>query len=226
MDILIIIGVGVVTALVSLCGGFLLLTKSKIAKTLQRYGAGIAALVILVAVMFNLLPEALEDGSLDWWKVLLWTAGGFLGFSVIGFIAGRFHKHGEEHSFRNKRQAMMMYGVDVIHTLADGLVLGVAFAAGPATGIWAALAIAAHEIPQEVGDFAIMVRSKMSKKRIAWLQILCALLLVPAAVAAFVVGDSLVGNMPIILSVVAGFFIYIAVGEIRAVFRDGFKSRV
>ena len=224
MDILLLVGVGVVTAIVSLGGGFLLLMESKLARILQKYGAGIAALVLLAAVFFDLLPEALESRSLALWQVLLYALGGWVMFGVIGMILGRLHKHGGEHHFRNRRQAIMMGVVDIIHTLADGVMLGVAFAAGPATGIWAAVAIAAHEIPQEVGDFAIMLRSKIPKKRIVHLQVSCALLIVPASVMAFLIGDGLMGGMPILLAVVAGFFLYIAYGEARVILR-GWKSK-
>ena len=113
-----------------------------------------------------------------------------------------------------------MLVVDSLHTIVDGIVIGTAFAAGLPTGLLAALSTAAHEIPQEIGDFSIMVRSKMSSKKILKLQIASGLLLVPSAVIAFFVGDSLLKNLPVFLALIAGFFLYIAIGEIYAMIKE------
>lgn len=214
------IGVAVLTAAVSLCGGVLMLMNGKLAKILQKYGSGIAALILTAAVMFDLLPEAIEEGGMEIWKVLLIALGGFLLFALLGAVFGRWHSHGKGHEVQGRRQAALMVVVDGLHTIADGLVLGVGFAAGLSTGVWGAVAIAAHEIPRGVGDFAVLVRAKWPKRRIIRMQILVAILMVPAAVVAFLVGDKLMSGVPVMLALMSGFFMYIAFGEMCAIFRS------
>ena len=109
--------------------------------------------------------------------------------------------------------------VDSLHTAMDGIVIGTSFAAGIPTGLTSSLATAAHEIPQEVGDFSIMIRSKMETKKIAKLQIFSALILVPFAVISFFIGDALTPALPTLLSLISGFFIYIALGEIWSIIK-------
>lgn len=122
-------------------------------------------------------------------------------------------------TFKDKKQAYAMLVVDSLHTAMDGVVIGTSFAAGMPTGIMSSLATAAHEIPQEVGDFSIMIRSKMPSKTIARVQIISALVLVPFSVLSYFVGDALVPFLPTLLSFISGFFIYIALGEIWSIIK-------
>lgn len=118
------------------------------------------------------------------------------------------------------RQAYTMLIIDCLHTVADGIVIGVSFASGLGTGLLTATATAAHEIPQEIGDFSLMLRAKVPRAKIAKLQILSALILLPAALAAYFIGDALLSSLPIVLSLVAGFFLYIVIGEIWSIIKS------
>ncbi|MBQ9403113.1 ZIP family metal transporter [Candidatus Saccharibacteria bacterium] len=217
LEVLLIIVITAVTAILSLAGGFLLLSGSKFAKVFQRYGTIFAAIVLLYAVFGDIIPEVLEE--LPVWQVaLLITVGTAICF-CISFVVGHFHKHGDEKTFKDKKQAYAMLIVDSLHTAMDGIVIGTSFASGIPTGLTSSLATAAHEIPQEVGDFSIMIRSKMDKKKIAKLQIFSALVLVPFAVLSYFIGDLLEAELPALLSLIAGFFLYIALGEIWSIIR-------
>jgi zinc and cadmium transporter len=223
MNIALIVATTIITVFISLSGGFLLLTDSKLAKLLQKIGTALASLVLLYAALFDLIPEAL-DGGLDLPQVLLIALAGFAVFLIIGRLFGALHHHGDAHNLHNKRQASFMLLVDSLHTVMDGLVIGVSFLSGAGTGIMSATATAAHEIPQEIGDFAIMLRSKIPKKRIIKLQILSGLLLVPASVVAYLIGESILSALPAILALIAGFFLYIAAGELYGIIRT-WKSK-
>lgn len=214
-----IILVTVVTALISLAGGFLLLSGSKLAQIFQKYGTIFAAVVILYAVFGDIIPEVLEEEKLPVWQVALFVALGTLVCYLIGAIIGHFHKHGEEKTFKDKKQAYAMLVVDSLHTAMDGIVIGASFASGIPTGIVTAVATAAHEIPQEVGDFSIMIRSKMAKQKIIKLQVLSALILVPFAVISFFIGEVLEPILPTMLSFIAGFLLYIALNEIWSIIK-------
>lgn len=217
LEVSLIIVATVVTAVLSLVGGFLLLSGSKLAKTFQKYGTYFATVVLLYAVFGDIVPEILED--MPAWQVALLIAAGTGICVIISFGVGHFHKHGDEKTFKNKKQAYAMLIVDSLHTAMDGIVIGTSFASGIPTGITSALATAAHEIPQEVGDFSIMIRSKMPKKKIAKLQIFSALLLVPFAILSFFIGDAIKQHLPVLLGLIAGFFLYIALNEIYSIIK-------
>ena len=116
-----------------------------------------------------------------------------------------------------------MLAVDSVHAIADGIVLGSSFIASPSTGISACLATVAHEIPQEVGDFSIMQRAKIKTATIIKYQAISSLIIVPAAVLSYFVGESLLESLPSVLAVVAGFLLYVAFGELICII-ESFKS--
>ena len=213
LEVLLIILITTLTTLVSLSGGLLLLSGSKLAKTFQKYGTIFAAAVLLYAVFGDIVPEALEE--LPAWQVALYVAIGTAVCWLIGLAVGHFHKHGEDIHFKDKKQAYSMLVVDTLHTAMDGIVIGTTFAAGGiGTGLVAAIATAAHEIPQEIGDFSIMIKSKMERQKIIKYQVWSSLVLVPFALISYFIGDFLGSALPPLLSLVAGFFLYIALNEI------------
>ncbi len=217
LEVLLIIGVTIATAILSLAGGFLLLSGSKLARAFQKYGTYFAAAVLLYAVFGDIVPEVLED--LPAAQVVTLILSGVALCTFISYMAGHFHKHGDDKTFKDKKQAYAMLIVDSLHTAMDGIVIGASFASGIPTGLTSAFATAAHEIPQEVGDFSIMIRSRMEKKRIIKLQIISALILVPFALVAYFVGDAIKTHLPTMLSLIAGFFLYIALNEIYSIIK-------
>ena len=217
MTLLILLISTIITTFVSLCGGFLLLGKSKFANFLNKFGKPFAAFVLVYCAFFDLIPEALEDDALPVWEVLLLVAVGTVACFLVNFVVGNFHRHGEKRELHSKTEAYSMLVVDSLHTLVDGIVIGVAFAASLGTGLLAAVSTAVHEIPQEIGDFGIMIRSK---SRIIKLQVASGLLLVPAAVSSFFVGEALLPALPPLMALIAGFFLYIALQEIFAMIKE------
>ena len=110
LEVSLILTTTVITAVLSLAGGFLLLTGSKLAKTFQKYGTYFAAAVLLYAVFGDIIPEILED--LPVWQVVLLVAIGTGICTIISLGVGHFHKHGDEKTFKNKKQAYAMLIVD------------------------------------------------------------------------------------------------------------------
>lgn len=224
MDITILLLTTLLTAFVSLIGGFLLLGKSRLAALLNRLGKPFAIVVLLYSVFFDLLPESLESGALSLPYALALTFSGLFLCTLISYLVGHFHRHGEAKELKSKTEAYAMLIIDSLHTLVDGVVLGLAFAASLGTGLLAAVSTAAHEIPQEIGDFGIMLRSKMSKKRILQLQIISSLLLVPAAFVSFLIGSFLAPALPPLMALIAGFFLYIAIQEFFGMIKESNKQ--
>ena len=214
------------TALLSLSGGILLVVgKGRLARKVQKWGPAIAFLVLMYAVFFDIIPEVLEE-EVPVLELVFLVLSGFLACAAIGFLMGKYHHHNDLHrhdghmkmheeEIKNKTQAYTMLVVDSVHAIADGIVLGVSFLAGMATGVSTCLATVAHEIPQEVGDFAIMQKAKFKTRKIVSYQTLSGLIIVPAGLVAHLVGEQLLEGLPVVLAVVAGFLLYVAIGELN-----------
>lgn len=204
----------VVTAgsLVSLIGGLYLIYGKKGVGKLQKVAVPFAAGALLAAAFLDLLPEA---GEMDEPKtVALWVLGGFVAFFILERSLSWFHHHHDEpHAERRQTTALIVVG-DTMHNFIDGLAIGAAFVVSPVTGIITTLAIAAHEIPQEIGDFGLMLAKGMAKRKVLLVNIVSALVTVLGAAIVYWLGDALKINQAALLALTAGFFIYIAASDI------------
>jgi zinc and cadmium transporter len=99
---------------------------------------------------------------------------------------------------------------DSFHNLLDGIVIALVYLANPALGLPTALAIAAHELPQEIGDFSILLDRGWSKARVIWVNVASSLLSLVGIGIGYYAGTWLEGYLPYLLAAVAGIFIYIA----------------
>lgn len=198
--------------LFSLAGGFLVLWKSKIANqiitSLISFGAG----AFLGAVFLDILPEALEQTS-EPHPILLATLIGFISFFILERFLMRYTKHfhpKSKHSDHTESLPFLIILGDSLHNFLDGIVIAIAFTANPILGLPTAFAIAAHEIPQEIGDFSILLKLKWNKKRIIAVNIFQSLLTIPGVLLGFYMGKLVEPHMPLFLGGAAGIFLYIA----------------
>jgi len=104
---------------------------------------------------------------------------------------------------------MNLFG-DAVHNLIDGLIVGGSYLASIPIGISTTLAVILHEIPQELGDFGVLIHGGFNKKKALWFNFLTALTAILGAIIAFVVGTTLEGFIPLLIPFAAGNFIYIA----------------
>lgn len=199
-------------SVVSLVGGIYLLYGKAGAVKLQKIAVPFAAGALLAASFFDLLPEALEGGAVK--SVLTWTLVGFLFFFATERGLRWFHHHHEHEASGDQANRSLIVVGDTVHNLLDGLAIGAAFLVHPATGIITTLAIAAHEIPQEIGDFGLLLSKGMRRSRVLLVNLFSALATVVGAVLVFGFGENLALPVDTLLAVTAGFFIYIAAADI------------
>ena len=197
----------------SLLGGLLLVSNKKLRDVAVRYGLPFGAGALLAAAFMGVLPEGIE--GTDMHQALLFALGGFLVFFLLERFIGWFHSHEDHHhDQRSQTQQWLVIIGDTLHNAIDGVALGAAFLIDPALGIGTALAVAAHEIPQEIGDFSILLGKGMKPRKVILVNLLSALATVVAALATYALGDTLEFNPAPLLAVAAGFFIYIAASDI------------
>jgi zinc and cadmium transporter len=194
----------------SLLGGIYLLYSKTGGRYLQKLAMPFAAGALLAVSFFDLLPEALHeaDGS-----VLQWTLAGFLIFFLMERFLRWFHHHHEHKSSDQANRSLIIVG-DVLHNFIDGLAIGAAFLVNPAVGIVTTLAVALHEIPQEIGDFGLLLHKGMKRRRILFFNLFSALATVVGAVLVFGAGQALELPIAAMLALTAGFFVYIAASDI------------
>lgn len=198
----------------SLIGGIVLIGRKSTAEGLAKYATPFAAGVLLAAAFTDLLPEALAQGS-DNRNVLIAALCGVLGFFMLERFLHWFHHHHEhEGDTKGKATNSLVIIGDTLHNALDGIAIGAAFLIDTPTGIVATMAVAAHEIPQEIGDFGLLLRNGMSRKRVLLVNILSALATTATALLTFGLGDSDSFPIPALLAITAGFFIYIAASDI------------
>lgn len=195
--------------------GGVVLTMLKKAKTISSYLTAFAAGVLLAAAFLDLLPEALEGGAGN--EVFIFVLIGLIAFFILEGFLRWFHGH--NHNNEPERDGakpivpMIIIG-DTIHNFMDGLAIAAGFLISPANGIIVTLAVAAHEIPQEISDFAILLNSGLSRKKVIAINILSASVSTFSAVIFFVIGAASDISLTPLIGITAGFFIYVATTDI------------
>ncbi len=201
----------------SLIGGFFLLFNEKKTLKYSHFLAAFAAGTLLGTVFFDLLPEALnssEELSLGI-DIFLWTLVGILGFFLLERFIHWFHHHQHEYlDEKVKPTVPLIIAGDSVHNFIDGVVIAATFLVSIPLGIVTTLAVAAHEIPQEIGDFGILLHKGLRRKKVLLVNIFSALTAVLGALISFSVGERIEASLPILLSITAGFFIYIAASDL------------
>ena len=203
------IAAGVLSLLVAV----ILVRKAVWAGYLIRFGTPFAAGVLLIASFRDLIPHGIEDkGSV----VLNATLGAIIIFFLIEKGFKTFHHHHEEdlENNRNSSQGWLFLIGSIFHNAVDGVALGSAFLIDSGTGVIAAIALIAHNIPLEVGEFGLQLKSGFSKKQTIIRNLFASSTLLIGAIFAFQIGSFIELPLGYIYGGIAGFFIYIALSDI------------
>jgi zinc and cadmium transporter len=208
-------------SVVSLIGGVILLVKGKLASKISHFLAAFAAGVLLGTAFIDLLPEALEHAEELGTEIniFLWTLGGVLIFFLLERIIHNFHHHGDLHSkneIKEEKKAtipLIIFG-DSFHNFIDGVVIAATFMVDINLGILTTFAVAAHEIPQEIGDFGLLLHRGLSRSKVLLVNFFSALTALIGAISTYLIGENIEGVLPILLALAGGFFIYIALASL------------
>jgi zinc and cadmium transporter len=202
-------------------GVFLLLGDGRRAAVLPRL-VSFATGALLGAAFLGLIPHALESAGADaTHKVGLALLAGILLFFVLEkFVLWRHchddpcEAHSPSHDARDHASANLILVGDTFHNLLDGVLVAAAFMTNPHLGIVTAFAVFAHEIPQEVGDLAILLHGGYTRRRAMMLNLVSSLTSVVGGVIAYFALKSALGVLPYALAFAAASFIYVAVADL------------
>lgn len=213
MELLIyILGFTLIGSLGSLIGGVLLLSNKDIAGKISHYLYSFAAGVLLGTAFFDLLPEAAAEANGI--NIFFWTLVGILVFFLLVRFLHWFHHHDTHFKGEHQQTIPLIIVGDTVHNFIDGVAIAASFLVSIPLGILTTVAVAIHEIPQEIGDFAILLRRGLSRTRVLLINIFSACASFSGAILMYAFSDFLSGTLPIFLSVTAGFFIYIASSDL------------
>jgi len=200
---------------------FLVLSGS-LRNTLLPHLVSFATGTLLGAAFLGLLPHALASAAdSDVHTIPLAVLLGLLGFFLLEKLVIWRHchedhcvVHGAEPSSHKRSTGTMILIGDGLHNFLDGILIAGAFLTDIHLGIVTSLAVAAHEIPQEVGDFAVLLHSGMSRGKAFFYNILSSLATVVGGLLAYLALQEMHTALPYVLAVAASSFIYIAVADL------------
>jgi zinc and cadmium transporter len=185
--------------------------RSKIVPWAISYAVG----TLLGVALLALLPEAL--GSISPPAAMGTLLGGVLTFFLLEKLVIWRHCHdgeGHECEAHTSSAASLVIIGDTFHTFVDGAIIAAAVLSSIPLGVTTALAVAAHEIPQEVGDVAILLRAGYSRGRALTLNVLSAMGGVLGAIAMLIASQRVPQVLPYVLAFAAGNFLYIAMADL------------
>lgn len=195
----------------SLIGGIILLRRESTARAMAKYATPFAAGALLAAVFLDLLKEGIHEAESQ--TVFLAVIIGILLFFFAERALHWFHHHHQHKGAPDPTTGLIVVG-DLIHNALDGVAIAAAFLVSVPTGIVTTLAVAAHEIPQEIGDFGLLLHKGMERKKVLMVNLLTAVATTIMAVITFALGSA--DKLPIgaLLGLSAGFLLYIAMSDI------------
>jgi zinc and cadmium transporter len=186
---------------------------------------------MLAVVFLDILPHALADG-VDPASLMGWVLGGVLFFffleklviwrhshgdlqpAVEGEASHAHHHHGHHHGNDGGRSGLMVLVGDSLHNATDGVVIAAAFLADFNLGVVTSLAIIAHEVPQEVSDFFVLLHSGYSRKKAFIYNMISSLAMVVGGVVAYFSLASAQAYVTPVLAFAAASMLYVAVADL------------
>jgi len=178
----------------------------------------LSAGALLGDVFFHLLPELVEESGVFSIQTSSMILVGIVGFFILETFVIWHHHHGVESPEDHKKDqhthvrsigTMNIIG-DGFHNLLDGMIIAASYLISPVVGVSTTIAVLLHEIPQEIGDFGVLIHSGFSVKKALFYNFLTAVFAILGAVITLSIGTRSEGFLEYLVPLTAGGFIYIA----------------
>lgn len=191
-------------------------------KVLERfylYLVSFAAGALIGASLFDLLPEAIEhfgEQGKSSEEAFFFVAIGIVLFFLLEKVVHWYHnhgKHGHPNEITEQVVPLILIG-DGLHNFVDGAVIAAAFLTDPGLGVLAAIAVFLHEIPQEIGDFSVLLYAGMRRAKALFYNLLSSVPAFAGAIATFLVAESIESVTIPMVAITGGAFLFIANAEL------------
>jgi len=199
----------IIVSLISLIGVLTLAFSVKKLKKILLFLVSFAAGALLAGAFVHLLPEAIEEYGLGV-NIAIYTLIGIVAFFIIEKFIHWRHCHIPASKEHVHPFAYTNLVGDGVHNFVDGLVIGASYLVSIPLGITTTVAIILHEIPQEIGDFGVLVHGGFTRKKALMLNLFTALTAVAGVIISLLIGTKIQNYTLFLLPFTAGGFIYIA----------------
>ncbi len=203
-------------SIISFIGVITFSIKEKSLKEIVIFLVSLSAGALMGGAFLHLIPESIVVCSPEDLNTLFVNV--LVGF-VIFFLLEKLLHWRHCHDVNCKVHRVKMFGYmnligDAVHNFIDGLVIAAAFVTDVNLGITTSIAIASHELPQEIGDFGVLIHSGMKRKKAILFNFITALTAVMGGIVGYVMSSSVSSFVPMLLPIAAGGFIYIASSDL------------
>ena len=217
-----IIGSTFLISLIAWVGALVLFLKEELLDKILLVLVALSAGGLIGGAFLHLLPEAISkveatsSATLNLFSYLL------LGFCLF-FVLEQFIKWCHEHYSIHQRKPVsyLVLISDLVHNFIDGLVIAGSFIVGYPVGVVTTFAIALHEIPQEIGDFGVLIYGGFRKSRALIWNYISAITVIFGGIAGYYLSTLLKGSAVLLLPFAAGNFIYIAASDLIPEIKHG-----
>ena len=197
-----------IVSLVSLIGIFTLFLNSKKLEKILIYFVAFSAGALFAGAFLHLLPEIIEEAGFSL-KIPIFILLGLVIFFIIEKVIFWHHCHVAPKKHVHSFAIMNLVG-DAFHNFLDGLIIAASYIVSIPLGIITTFAVILHEIPQEIGDFGILLHGGFSKRKALLMNFVTALAAVIGAVIALLLSGVVEGIETFLVPIAIGGFIYIA----------------
>ncbi len=204
-----------VISLIAFIGALTLFLKKELLDKILLLLVSFSAGALMGGSFFHLIPEAIiefdssEKGIL---KVFLYLLLGFCVFFALEQFISWHHEHGARPTMRPYAYLVLLS--DSLHNFIDGLTIAASFIVSFPIGLATVLAVALHEIPQEIGDYGVLIYGGVKRVRALFLNFFAASTVILGGIAGFLLSEKIGNSIVFLLPFAAGNFIYIAASDL------------
>jgi zinc and cadmium transporter len=196
----------------ALIGAFTLSSSKKLLNRVMLWLVSLSAGTMMGGAFFHLLPEALED--LPVMLVMIVVVLAYFAFLVMESLMHWHHCHQSEPSDHDHTLGYMNLFGDGVHNFIDGLIIAGAFLTSFELGVVTTIAVALHEIPQEISDFGVLMFAGFKRNKALLLNLISGLMTVVGGIVGILAAGYITNIVPYLLAIAAGGFIYISTTDL------------
>lgn len=212
-------------SVLALIGGVIFLFNDRLSETLEKHSVPFAAGVLLTVSLLGLLPEAVHlMGDNAYLIVLLSFVSAYL-FENFFFKVHHHHHHSGSDKHDHQSAVPLVIIGDTIHNLVDGVAIASGFLVNPGLGLITAISTFLHEVPHEISDFGILLKTGWEKRDILLVNVLSASTTIVGALAVvFLLQEP--GQVGVLLAISSGLFLYLGASDFLPHMGDGKRPLV
>ncbi|PIR41459.1 MAG: ZIP family metal transporter [Candidatus Yanofskybacteria bacterium CG10_big_fil_rev_8_21_14_0_10_46_23] len=202
---------------------FLSISKSRL-KRITFFLVSLAAGTLVGDAFIHLIPEATEVLGAN--QTALLVLGGIVFFFILEKILLWHHDHHTSHEHCDHRIGQMNLIGDGLHNLIDGILIGASYLVSIPLGVATTIAVFLHEIPQEVGDFGVLIHSGYTRRQALFWNFISGLVAVAGLILTVLIGQEVTAFAEYVVPLAAGSFIYIGLTDLIPELNQGRKNGI